>query len=153
MRRVLCPRAQNWQRALRDAFSLKRTVLTKNSIRSNQTNGEAPSMELPRIYGGGMNRRIKMGYFYDTSRYIVRRKNPYRFTSNLSGFFSALETGNCHKAAFGQFLTHSMHKIHSVPFSRFLELSVTSTFIAQTRLHFPQEMHFSLSHFMRIREK
>ncbi len=33
MRRVLCPRAQNWQRALRDAFSLKRTVLTKNSIR------------------------------------------------------------------------------------------------------------------------
>ena len=33
MRRVLCPRAQNWQRALRDAFSLKRAVLTKNSIR------------------------------------------------------------------------------------------------------------------------
>ena len=58
-----------------------------------------------------------------------------------------------HKAPFGQFLTHSMHKMHSVPFSRFLELSVTSTFIGQTRLHFPQEMHFSLSHFTRSKEK
>ena len=56
-------------------------------------------------------------------------------------------------AFFGQFFTHSMHRIHSVPFLRFLELSVTSTFIGHTRLHFPQDIHFSLSHFIRIIEK
>ena len=55
-------------------------------------------------------------------------------------------------APFGQFLAHSIHKIHSVPFSLFLELSVTSTFIGHTFLHFPQEMHLSLSHFTRITE-
>ena len=38
--------------------------------------------------------------------------------------------GNSAQSAFlGQVLTHSMHKIHSVPFFRFLELSVISTFI------------------------
>lgn len=46
-----------------------------------------------------------------------------------------------------------MHRMHSVPFFRFLELSVTSTSIGQTRLHLPQETHFSLSHFTRIAEK
>ena len=63
------------------------------------------------------------------------------------------QTGIGHNAPFGQFLAHSIHNMHSVPFSRFLELSVTSTFIGQTCMHFPQEMHFSLSHFKRIREK
>ena len=62
------------------------------------------------------------------------------------------KSGNRHKAPLGQFFTHSMHKIHSVPFSRFLELSVTSTFIGHTRLHLPHEIHFSLSHFTRNRE-
>ncbi len=57
------------------------------------------------------------------------------------------------RAFLGQLCTHSMHKIHSVPFSRFLELSVTSTFIGHTRLHLPQDIHFSLSHFIRISEK
>ena len=32
-----------------------------------------------------------------------------------------------------------MHRMHSVPFFRFLELSVTSTSIGQTRLHLPQD--------------
>ena len=44
-----------------------------------------------------------------------------------------------HNAFFGQFLTHSMHSIHSVPFFLFLELSVTSTPIGHTLLHFPHE--------------
>ena len=59
------------------------------------------------------------------------------------------QIGSCHNASLGQFFTHSMHRMHSVPILRFLELSVTSTFIGQTRLHFPQEIHFSLSHFTR----
>ena len=58
-----------------------------------------------------------------------------------------------HNAFFGQLLTHSMHSIHSVPFFLFLELSVTSTPIGHTLLHFPHETHFSLSHVTRITEK
>lgn len=62
--------------------------------------------------------------------------------------------GNSAQSAFlGQALTHSMHKIHSVPFFRFLELSVISTFIGQTFLHFPHEIHFSLSHLTLTTEK
>ncbi len=60
---------------------------------------------------------------------------------------------NGHRAPLGQFFTHSMQRMHSVPFFRFLELSVTSTFIGHTRLHFPHEMHFSLSHFTLSRAK
>ena len=49
--------------------------------------------------------------------------------------------GNSAQSAFlGQVLTHSIHKIHSVPFFRFLELSIISTFIGQTFLHFPHEL-------------
>ena len=58
-----------------------------------------------------------------------------------------------YKAPFGQFLTHSIQRMHSVPFFLFLELSVTSTFIGHTLLHFPQEMHLSLSHFTLNSEK
>lgn len=62
--------------------------------------------------------------------------------------------GNSAQSAFlGQVLTHSIHKIHSVPFFRFLELSVISTFIGQTFLHFPHEIHFSLSHLTLTTEK
>ena len=61
--------------------------------------------------------------------------------------------GSYHSASFGQFLTHSMQRMHSVPFFRLLELSVTSTSIGQTRLHFPQEIHLFLSHVTRNREK
>jgi hypothetical protein len=46
-----------------------------------------------------------------------------------------------------------MHRIHSVPLIRLRELSVTSTSIGHTFLHIPQEMHFSLSHLILIREK
>ena len=56
-------------------------------------------------------------------------------------------------APLGQFLTHSIQRIHSVPFFLFLELSVTSTFIGHTLLHLPQEIHFSLSHVTRRRAK
>lgn len=56
-------------------------------------------------------------------------------------------------AFLGQVLTHSMHKIHSVPFFRFLELSIISTFIGQTFSHFPHEIHFSLSHLTLTTEK
>ena len=53
---------------------------------------------------------------------------------------------NSAQSAFlGQVLTHSIHKMHSVPFFRFLELSVISTFIGQTFLHFPQLIHLSVS--------
>lgn len=58
-----------------------------------------------------------------------------------------------YSAFLGQFLTHSKQRIHSVLFLRFLELSVTSTSIGQTCLHFPQETHFVLSHLIRSREK
>lgn len=59
----------------------------------------------------------------------------------------------CQSAFLGQFLTHSIHRMHSVPFFLFLELSVTSTSIGHTLLHFPQETHFFLSHLTRISEK
>ena len=52
----------------------------------------------------------------------------------------------CYSASFGQLLTHSIHKIHSVPFFRLLELSVTSTSIGQTFLHLPHDTHLLLSH-------
>ncbi len=55
----------------------------------------------------------------------------------------------CQSAPLGQFLTHSMQWMHSVPFFRLRELSVTFTSMGHTRLHFPQEMHFSLSHLIR----
>ena len=55
----------------------------------------------------------------------------------------------CYSAFFGQFFTHSIHKMHSVPFFRFRELSVTSTSIGQTRLHLPQSTHRSFLHFTR----
>lgn len=58
-----------------------------------------------------------------------------------------------YSASLGQFFTHSIQRIHSVPLALFLELSVTSTFIGHTLLHFPQEIHFSLSHFIRSSEK
>ena len=60
---------------------------------------------------------------------------------------------SCQRAFLGQVFTHSMHKMHSVPFILFLELSVTSTFIGHTRLHLPQEIHLLLSHWMRDNEK
>lgn len=63
-----------------------------------------------------------------------------------------LYPGN-YSAFLGQMFLHSRHKIHSVPFLRFLELSVTSTFIGQTFLHFPQETHLLLSHLIRSNEK
>ena len=55
----------------------------------------------------------------------------------------------CYSAFFGQFFTHSIHKIHSVPFFRLRELSVTSTSIGQTRLHLPQSTHRSFLHLTR----
>ena len=49
------------------------------------------------------------------------------------------------------FVGHSFiqlaHKIHSVPFFLFLELSVISTFIGQLLIHFLQSMHLLLSYF------
>ena len=58
-----------------------------------------------------------------------------------------------YNAPLGQFFTHSRHKIHSVPFRRLRELSVTSTSIGHALRHLPQEMHFSLSHFILIKAK
>ncbi len=56
-------------------------------------------------------------------------------------------------ASFGQFLTHSMQRMHSVPFFRFLAGFMTSTSIGQTRVHFPQWIHLAASGLIRIREK
>ena len=56
-------------------------------------------------------------------------------------------------AFLGQFLTHSMQRMHSVPFALFLELSVTSTSMGHTLLHFPQEIHLFVLHLTRNREK
>lgn len=58
-----------------------------------------------------------------------------------------------YSASFGQFLMHSRHRIHSVPFFRLLELSVTSTSIGHTFLHLPQDTHLLLSHSIRSNEK
>jgi len=58
-----------------------------------------------------------------------------------------------YSASFGQALLHSIQSIHSVPFSRFRELSVTFTFIGHILSHFPHEMHFSLSHVILTSEK
>lgn len=56
-------------------------------------------------------------------------------------------------AFFGQFLTHSIQRMHSVAFFRFRELSVTSTSIGHILLHFSHETHFSRLHVMRMSEK
>ena len=48
------------------------------------------------------------------------------------------------KAFLGQFLTQLLHKIHSVAFFLFLELSNMSTFIGQDLMHFLQLIHFEL---------
>lgn len=53
-----------------------------------------------------------------------------------------------YNAFVGQLSTHSKQRMHSVPFFLFLELSVTSTSIGHTRLHFPQEIHLLVSHFI-----
>ena len=63
-----------------------------------------------------------------------------------------LQTG-IYSASLGQFFTHSKQRIHSVPFFRFLELSVTSTSIGHTFLHLPHETHLLLSHLIRSSEK
>ena len=63
------------------------------------------------------------------------------------------QTESRQRAPFGQLFTHSIQRMHSVPFSLFLELSVTSTFIGHTRLHFPHEIHFSLLHVTRTSAK
>ena len=105
--------------------------------------GSAPAAQIFRMGRRGTGRMSFTG--------AVSGNGTGPIGSPFSG--SSRQTGFRHSASFGQFLTHSMHRMHSVPFSRFLELSVTSTFIGHTRLHFPQEMHFSLSHFTRIREK
>ena len=69
-------------------------------------------------------------------------------------WFDCPNIGFCGYSAFlGQAFTHSMHKMHSVPLSRFRELSVMSTFMGHACLHFPQEMHFSLSQVTLSREK
>lgn len=58
-----------------------------------------------------------------------------------------------YNAFLGQAFTHSKHKMQSVPFCRFLELSVTSTSMGQTLLHLPQEMHLLLSQVTLVRAK
>ena len=57
------------------------------------------------------------------------------------------------KAFLGQFLTQLLHKIHSVAFFLFLELSNISTFIGQDLMHFLQLIHLSLSRFTLINAK
>lgn len=66
-------------------------------------------------------------------------------------FLSGKKPGQ--SAFLGQALTHSIQRMHSVPFFRLLAGSVISTSMGQTRLHFPQEMHFAWSHFILRREK
>ena len=51
-----------------------------------------------------------------------------------------------YNAFFGQDLAHSKHRMHSVPFFRLRELSVISTSMGHTFLHFPQETHLLWSH-------
>ena len=51
-----------------------------------------------------------------------------------------------YNAFFGQALAHSKHRMHSVPFFRLRELSVISTSMGHTFLHFPQETHLLWSH-------
>ena len=58
-----------------------------------------------------------------------------------------------YRAFLGQCFTHSMHRIHSVPFFRWREGSSISTSMGQTCLHRPQEMHLPGSHFILNRAK
>ena len=64
-----------------------------------------------------------------------------------------LSARDYYNAFFGQFFTHSIHSMHSVPLLRFRELSVISTFIGQRRLHLPHDMHLLLLHVTRTSEK
>ena len=103
-------------------------------------------------------------------RFLCMRTTPYSVVCSLSRFLnnslSAISLSPCHQklytitydsynlnASFGHLSIHSIQRMHSVPFFRFRELSVTSTFIGHTRLHFPHEMHLSLSHFILRTEK
>lgn len=72
---------------------------------------------------------------------------------SLKAVFVLPHKPKAYSAFFGQFFTHSKQRIHSVPFFRFRELSVTSTSIGHTFLHLPQEIHLLLSHLICNREK
>ncbi len=58
-----------------------------------------------------------------------------------------------YRASLGQAFTHSIQRIHSVPFTRLRLLSVISTSMGQTRLHLPQETHLDGSQVIRESEK
>ena len=92
--------------------------------------------------------------FLHNNTFIQRKIISYSPTQKQyfipTGVMSELPIYN---ASFGQFLAHSKQRIHSVPFFRFLELSVTSTSIGHTFLHFPQDIHLLLSHLIRNSEK
>jgi hypothetical protein len=71
----------------------------------------------------------------------------------LYAFAASIGMNKTYNAFFGHAFTHSKHKMQSVPFFRFLELSVMSTSIGQTVLHLPQEIHLLVSHVIRSSEK
>ena len=64
----------------------------------------------------------------------IRRSKDQKITDQkITDQRSSAFLGHCE--------THSIQKIHSVPFLRDLRLSVISTSIGQARLHLPQEIH------------
>ena len=64
---------------------------------------------------------------------ILRRINNPAAQNGRKGFVHCFELQGLYfyKAFFGQAFAHSIQRMHSVPFSQFLELSVISTFIGR----------------------
>lgn len=55
--------------------------------------------------------------------------DPPQFIEQMQLIYVTVRKTGIYSAPFGQLLTHSKQRIHSVPFFLFLELSVTSTSI------------------------
>ena len=86
-------------------------------------------------------------------RFRGRLKDTFRMEESCSRPYAHTECVRCYSAFFGQFLTHSMHRMHSVPFSRLRESSSMSTSIGHTRRHLPHSTHLPWSHVILSSEK
>jgi len=76
-----------------------------------------------------------------SSSAVTLRCHGFRTVRKIVGVEDQKITDQRSSAFLGHCETHSIQKIHSVPFLRDLRLSVISTSIGQARLHLPQEIH------------
>lgn len=157
---LLC--AANWQMNEGSGISIGRVMATTQRFAGQITSAFASTG----VYGMGMEISMMMeriqGNRFCTwrahaacARILQKRLNKGESRRIPSSRRVIRQGGRSRRysAFLGQALTHSRQSMHSVPFLRRYVLSVTSTSMGQTCLHFPQETHFSVSHRTRSSEK